>query len=382
MACLSRRSALQLVGGGVVAGRAALQAAATATVAVARCRTYGAELAPTMAKMFDQLGGLAGMVKGKTVAIKVNMTGGATWRLGTKPAELTHYTHPATVGVLIDQLGRAGARRVRVLESAFQTGEPLEEFMYESGWDVAALGTAAGRVEFENTNNLGKGSKYVRMAVPGGGLLFPSYELNHSYHDCDFLISLAKLKEHVTAGITLSMKNMFGITPCTIYGDGSPKDEPSEDPKGGRGAVFHNGERQPAKIAAAELDAKSPRDAGYRVVRAVVDLCAARPVDLAIVDGIETMAGGEGPWCGPGMRHVAPGVLVAGRNCVSTDAVGAAIMGFDPITGRGRPPFEGCDSTLELGEARGLGTRDLKKIEVVGTSIREVLYLFRRTAGA
>ncbi|HBY60494.1 MAG TPA: hypothetical protein DEH78_11775 [Solibacterales bacterium] len=379
---LSRRQALLSLGASAAAVAVPPLRAAGASVAIARCKTYGAELAPVMARLFDQLGGLGGMVKGKTVAVKVNMTGGATWRLGQKPAELTHYTHPATLGVLIDQLGRAGARRVRVLECAFQTAEPLEEFMFESGWDVAALRTAGARVEFENTNHLGLGKRYVRMPVPGGGLLFPSYELNHSYQDCDFLISLAKLKEHVTAGITLSMKNMFGITPCTIYGDGSPADEPSEDPKGGRGAVFHNGERQPTKIAAPELDPNSSRDAGYRVPRAVVDLCAARPIDLAIVDGIETMAGGEGPWCGPATRPVAPGVILAGRNPVSTDAVGAAVMGFDPMSDRGRTPFETSDSTLVLAENRGLGTRDLRRIEILGTPIREVLFPFRRRTQA
>ena len=38
---------------------------------------------------------------------------------------------------------------------------------------------------------------------------------------------MAKLKEHGTVGITLGMKNMFGATPITIYGDGAGKDEPS-----------------------------------------------------------------------------------------------------------------------------------------------------------
>ena len=53
--------------------------------------------------------------------------------------------------------------------------------------------------------------------VPGGGLMYAGYDLNHSYRDTDVFISLAKLKEHRTAGVTLSMKNCFGITPCTIY---------------------------------------------------------------------------------------------------------------------------------------------------------------------
>ena len=40
-------------------------------------------------------------------------------------------------------------------------------------------------------------------------------------------VSIAKMKEHATAGVTLSMKNCFGITPATIYSDEAPQDEPA-----------------------------------------------------------------------------------------------------------------------------------------------------------
>lgn len=102
--------------------------------------------------------------------------------------------------------------------------------------------------------------------------------------------------------------------------------------------------------------------------RVTVDLTAARPIHLAIIDGISTVAGGEGPWqktC----RPVHAGVLIAGTNCVTTDAVSTAIMGFDPMADRGTAPFEKCDSTLKLAEQMGLGTRDLKRIEVLGMPI-------------
>jgi uncharacterized protein (DUF362 family) len=112
------------------------------------------------------------------------------------------------------------------------------------------------------------------------------------------------------------------------------------------------------------------------VPRIVTDLVAARPVHLAIVDGIKTMTGGEGPWVRADLKPVAPGVLVAGLNPVSTDAVAMAVMGFDPMASRGTPPFESCDSTLELAEAAGLGTRDLKRIAVLGTPIAQAKFDF------
>jgi hypothetical protein len=43
---------------------------------------------------------------------------------------------------------------------------------------------------------------------------------------------------------------------------------------------------------------------------------------------------------------------------------------------RGAPPFEKCDSTLRLAEDVGIGTRDLSRIEVIGTPIREALFDF------
>ena len=359
-------------------GPALLLRAATppaAPVAVAKCKTYEAsELLPTLNRMFDQLGGLERIVKGKTVAIKVNLTGAPTYRVGYLPLGDTHYTNPHVIAATVHLMGRAGAVRIRVLESPWSTTDPIEEYLLQANWEPRDILNAAANVEFENTNYLGKGKKYSRFAVPHGGYLFPAYDLNHSYADCDAFVSIAKLKEHETTGITLSMKNCFGITPCSIYGSNAGVAEPNEQPKGGRG-LLHGGNRQPSLSAASERDPNSPRWAGYRVPRVVVDLVAARPIDLAIVDGVRSMAGGEGPWA-PGIKPVRPGVLIAGTNPVNTDAVCMAVMGFDPTADRGTPPFKtsNSDNMLRLAEDVGLGTRDLKRIEVVGTPIKQALY--------
>jgi uncharacterized protein (DUF362 family) len=69
--------------------------------------------------------------------------------------------------------------------------------------------------------------------------------------------------------------------------------------------------------------------------------------------------------------------LIAGTNCVTTDAVAMALMGFDPMADRGTPPFETCDSTLRLAEQLGVGARDLRQIEVLGVPIAEATCKFR-----
>jgi uncharacterized protein (DUF362 family) len=326
--------------------------------------------------MFDRIGGLGHLVKGKTVAVKINLTGGADARLGFAPVEATTWTHPAVIAATVHLMDKAGARRIRLLESPWSTDEPLEEFLLRAGWRPEDFTSAGARVEFENTNYLGTGQRYHRFPVPGGGLLFPAYDLNHSYEDCDVFVSIAKMKEHRTAGITLAMKNCFGITPCTIYGDGAGLQGPSPTPSGGRSNTFHWGGRGPSASAPQEIDPDSPREGGYRVPRVVADLAAARPIHLSVVDGITAQAVGETAQSRNAFP-VSPGLLVAGRNAVCTDAVGTALMGFDPMADRGSTPFESCDSTLRLAEDLGVGTRNLANIEVAGPKIDDLRFDFR-----
>ena len=104
-------------------------------------------------------------------------------------------------------------------------------------------------------------------------------------------------------------------------------DEPNEKPTKGRADVVHFAKRQPAKIAPPELHpGEGLKNAGYRVSRVVADLSIVRPIHLAIIDGVESTAGGEGPWI-RGVRAVKPEVLIAGLNPVCTDAVSSAVMG-------------------------------------------------------
>lgn len=370
-----------------MAGAAGLLAApvraaqrAAGPVAIAKCPDYGASLWPAMRTLMDQLGGLGGLVRGKTVTVKLNLTGSPRQRVGTAPAAKAQYTHPAVSSAMVRLLGDAGARRIRLVECAFSTGEPLEEFMYDAGWDPMRLLNAGAnaRVEMENTNVVGRGRRYHRLMAPTPGYLYDGFDLNHAFDECDVMVSLAKLKEHATCGITLGMKNLFGITPVTIYGDQAGKDEPAPEATGGRGAILHNGLRQPSASAPQEKPVNGPKDDQWRVPRIVVDICAARPIHLTVIDGIETLAGGEGPW-NRGVRLVKPDLLVAGLGMVEPDAVGAALMGFDPVASRGAAPFEKCDSTLELAEARGLGTRDLSRIDVRGGRIEDLRFRFRQS---
>jgi uncharacterized protein (DUF362 family) len=107
----------------------------------------------------------------------------------------------------------------------------------------------------------------------------------------DIIISLAKMKTHHWAGVTLSMKNMFGIMPGAFYG--WPKN------------VLHL--------------------AGIH--ESILDINATIQPDLAIVDGIVGMEG-DGPIMGSPKKA---NVVVIGRNCPAVDATCARIMGINPL---------------------------------------------------
>ena len=374
---MTRRELLALIGVAPVIVKSARADAPTAPVAVAKCPSYNDEVTAKLATMFDQLGGLERIVRGKTVTIKLNLTGSPGLRLQGRPLGVTHYTHPKLVGATAYLMGRAGAKRIRFVESGWALSGPLEEYLLDSGWNVRALTNTAPGVEFENTNNLGKAKWYSRLKVPGTPYIYPAFDLNHAFEEADVFVSMAKLKNHETCGVTLSLKNCFGNTPASIYGDNAGVDEPNEKPTSGRGAVCHAGERQPSRSSPQEIHFGVNHDPGYRVPHIVADLVAARPVDLAIIDGIESIAGGEGPWIrSKPLRLVQPGVLIAGTNPVTTDTVATAVMGYNPRANRGTAPFNTCDNTLLLAERHGIGTTDLNRIEVAGVPIAQALYKY------
>jgi uncharacterized protein (DUF362 family) len=372
---VSRREVLAgasaVLGGLAVNRRAQARPAPVSTVAVARCRSYQEDLVARLGTMFDQIGGIGPLVKGKTVALKLNLTG-QPQRFPIDPA-LPYRTQPDTVLATAHLLARAGARRIRILETFFPAGQDMALWArYQL--DIQAINNVGCKVEWENAQNLGHGKKYVRVKVPSQAFLFPAYELNHSFVDCDTYVSLSKLKNHWIAGVTMALKNNFGITPCSLYG-GDCGASGNENPTKERAPVCHSGTTPTPSGVPVELDASSPRDPGYRVPRIVADLAQVRPIDLAIVDGVESIRGGEGAW-NPGVQKITPGLLLAGKNPVCVDAVSMAVMGYDPKADRGTKPFLHGDNALKLAEAAGVGSTDLSRIEVAGLTVREALHDF------
>ena len=172
---LSRRNLLSLSGlavGAWVIDRAGIAAPApsipTAPVSVAKVASYDLDLVAELERMFDEIGGIGHLVRGKTVAMKLNMTGasGRGRRVGISAGRTT-WVHPSVVGALVTVLGKLGAKRIRLLESTTRRkdGAPLEDALLQDGWDVNAIKNAAPLVELEDTNGLGQGKQYSILKV-------------------------------------------------------------------------------------------------------------------------------------------------------------------------------------------------------------------------
>jgi hypothetical protein len=94
-----------------------------------------------------------------------------------------------------------------------------------------------------------------------------------------------------------------------------------------------------------------------------------------MIDGVATSEGGEGPW-NVYTKQVKPGVLLAGKNALATDAVGTLIMGFDPTSESPDAPFLQGDNYFNLARQRGLGTNRLDEIDTLGAVPTDVRFPF------
>jgi hypothetical protein len=114
-------------------------------------------------------------VQGKTVAIKVNLTGAnhfEGYTVGGHPLGASARGGGGGRGA-----GGLGARRIRILESAGsrRPDYKLEDKLLEGGWDVNAIRGAAPLVDFEDTNGLGFGKQYSALKVRTKPYIFISF---------------------------------------------------------------------------------------------------------------------------------------------------------------------------------------------------------------
>ena len=240
-------------------------------VAIRRVVNYQADLA---AVLFETLREFDLPVRGKTVLLKPNF-------VGFDPLGMMN-THPAVVAAARETFLRLGATEVLVGDGPAMdrdTQAVLESIrLQEYAGPLARFFVDLNYVDVERVVLKTRASRLRELFFP------------KQVSGADFVVSLPKLKTHHWAGVTLSLKNMFGVIPGSCYG--WPKN------------ILHW----------AGID------------RAILDINAAVRPDFAIVDGIVGMEG-NGPIQGVSKSA---GVLIAGDDPVAVDATCARVMGLVP----------------------------------------------------
>jgi len=214
-------------------------------------------------------------VRNKRVVIKPNMVDVSSDR--------PIHTDPRFVEALVLHLGDLGAREI-ILAEGTSHNRDSESLFRRSGYEALSKRRGIFLIDL-NYDDISP----VKCVNPRATLLKELY-LPETILSADILISVPKMKTHKLAGITLSMKNMFGILPGMKYG--WPKN-----------TLHWNG-----------------------IPLSICEINGTVKTHYSIVDGVVGMEG-YGPVMGT-PRKV--GVLVMGDNALSVDATAARVMGVDP----------------------------------------------------
>jgi len=279
---LTRRDVLLAAAAGLVIGAGSLiipkrffRMPQRSQVFVAKAAEYRFDIAAAIVSGIRALGPASEDIKGKRILLKPNL-------VETASAAPHINTHPLVLRGAIEAFLRLGAASVMVAEGPGHRRDTLA--IYEESGLADVL--TEDHIPFHDLNYLTgydvrNGGRQSRLKT----LTFPSL-----FKDVDWIVSVAKMKTHHWAGVTLSMKNMFGVMPGIYYG--WPKN------------VLHQ----------------------VGIENSILDINATLKPHFAIVDGIIGMEG-DGPIMGDPKKV---GVLVMGRNLAAVDATCCRIMGIDP----------------------------------------------------
>ena len=347
-----------------------MDATSLATVGIADTTTTAADaydVAAVKAKvqaLFEAIGGISDIVRTDSkVAIKINLVGGSgsasSAALKGVPITEAMWTHPAVMRVVAELLVDAGVSpgNITIVEALWDTGTNAP-FGATDTFGFTAAKNAIG-CQFIN---LSAAAPYPDLATVTTGAPyhnFASFSMNRILTEVDTYISIPKLKHHYENGFSGSLKNQVGIVPVTGY------TLPSNT---GNRSALHSADGGSSTLY---------------LPRSVCDLNKARPVHLAVIDGIRNATGGEGVWnptFAPARRHA----LIVGKDPVATDTIGAQLMGLDAEAATIPLPKGGgatCDNHLALLNARGAGTNKRSEITLTGDGTHLVTSVAERTTG-
>jgi uncharacterized protein (DUF362 family) len=213
-------------------------------------------------------------VKGKMVVLKPNL-------VDSIPGNAIN-THPILVVAAAECFRGLGAKEVIVAEGPGHQRD-TQLVLCESGYESLLR---ENQIRFVDLNRDELMS--VNLSADYSGL--QQLWLPRTILGADLLVSMPKVKTHHWSGVTLSMKNMFGVVPGNKYG--RPKN------------ILH----------------------WHGIQQSILDLCATVPIHFVIADAIMCMEG-NGPLNGS-PRWL--GCVVLADDPVGADATCARLMGLEP----------------------------------------------------
>src|SRR5687768_5640026 len=250
-------------------------------------------------------------VRGKTIVLKPNL-------VEFDPHGVIN-TNPLVIEAAIDCFLTLGAREVLVAEGPghrrdndyLLTASGIYEVLKEHGVAYVDLNS-------DDVRPMRLRSSFTRLE---------QLYLPETLYSADLLVSMPKLKTHHWAGVTLSLKNMFGVVPGSVYG--------------WLKNILH----------------------WQGIHNSILDINSSLPVrQFAIVDGIVGMEG-NGPLQG---QAIDSGVLIFGADLVAVDATAARLMKIEP---------KKIKYLAEAGEF--LGNVQHESIEQIGEDVERLQKDFR-----
>ena len=243
---------------------------------IAKVASYDVDLSSVIEAGLDNLGVGPQELRGKSVLLKPNL-------IETAPGTTHICTQPQVILGVAEVLLKLGAAKIIVGEGSGNCRETAR-IAEETG---LAEALAENHISFVDLNS----EDFVTRPNAGGYTKLKTLAFPAMLNEVDWIVSVAKMKTHHWAGVTLSMKNLFGLMPGIVYG--WPKN------------VFHC----------------------VGIERSILDINATVRPHFAIIDGIVGMEG-DGPLSGT-PKHA--GTIVMGRNVAAVDATAARIMQIDPL---------------------------------------------------
>jgi uncharacterized protein (DUF362 family) len=261
-------------------------------------------------------------IEQKKITLKPNVVHGASPDSGIT-------VHPGFMRGIIDHLIERGFAPDAITMAEGGGGEDdrdMSRHYHAVGFDTLAAETGVNLVDLNADD-------FVRVDIPTG-VVFKQMPIGRTVWDPEaYFINIPKMRTHNLAITTIAIKNLQGIVVpleerhmCSLF----PRYDGDRGGNGLSGSVLDTHERWAHKI---------------------VDISLARKPDLNLVDAVVSRDG-------TGFRqgkNRALGVVLAGVNQASVDAVGTTLMGFDPheIT------------YVRIAGERGMGPIDLKEIRVL-----------------